>query len=103
MSVLKVSVVFYLVMLVFWLLLVSLFYSFLEGAGLFDRIEDLSEGLALDATVNVTLGGVLRWAFLLGIVFTVVASFLNVILALIYNGIARVIGGIEVTFIEREG
>lgn len=101
-SVLKISVIFYAVVLLVWLVFVTLLYNVLDGLGFFEAIENINEGLVLDAEFDVTLGVVLRWAALIGILFSVAASILNTLLALLYNGIARVVGGLEITFVERE-
>lgn len=100
-SVLKVSLIVYSVMLVGWLLFVAIFYNFLDGLGLFDTINSALRGFAYDE-VDITLGVVERWAFIAGIVITITGSILNVLLAIVYNIISRTLGGIEVTFVERE-
>lgn len=102
-SVLKISVLFYLALLVVWMIFVAILYNVLEGLGLFEAIENINEGLVLEAEFDVTLGMVMRWAALLGFVFAIVGSLVNTLIALLYNGIARLVGGLEVTFIEREG
>lgn len=100
-SVLKVSLIVYAVMLIVWLLFVAIFYSFLDGLGLFDTINSALKGFAYDE-VNVTLGVVEKWAFIAGLVVMIGGAILNVFLAIIYNIISRTLGGIEVTFVERE-
>jgi hypothetical protein len=101
-GVLKISALFYLVFLLVWLLFVALVFNILDGLGLFDAIEKVNEGLVLDAELTVTLGTVLRWAAMAGIIFSVFACLLNVVLALLYNGFARLFGGIDLTFLERD-
>lgn len=101
-SVLKISVLFYLVLLGVWLLFVAFVYNVLEGIGLFEAIENINEGLVLEAEIDVTLGMVMRWAALAGFLFAIVGSLVNTLIALLYNGIARLVGGLDVTFIERD-
>ncbi|MGI8775119.1 MAG: DUF3566 domain-containing protein [Actinomycetota bacterium] len=101
-SVLKVSLVFYLVFLVLWLVAVALFYSFLESLGLFEAAESLGQSLVLWEAVDISLGLVERWAFLIGLTMVVVGAIVNVLLAFLYNVIADLIGGIDLTFVERE-
>lgn len=102
-SVLKVSFLFYVVLLVIWLVFVAILYNVLEAMGLFEAIENINEGLVLEAEFDVTVGVVMRWAALFGVLFVVVGSIVNTLIALVYNGIARLVGGLEVTFVEREG
>ena len=101
-SVLKLSLFFYACFLVIWLVFVAIVYSVLNSMGLFDAIEKFGRGLVLWEEVNITLGFVERWALLVGFVFGVVASLINVILAVLYNVGADLFGGLELTFVERD-
>lgn len=102
-SVLKISLCFYTLFLIVWLVMVALFYNFLDGLGLFDQLESLGRDLVLPALQNeITLGTVERWALVLGIVVVIVGSLINAFLAFIYNIVSDLIGGIEVTFSERD-
>jgi hypothetical protein len=101
-SVLKLSLFFYACFLVLWLIFVAIVYSVLNSMGLFDAIEKFGRGLVLWEEVNLTLGFVERWALLVGFVFGVVASLINVVLAVLYNVGADLFGGLELTFQERD-
>jgi hypothetical protein len=102
-SVLKVSLLFYAFFLIIWLIVVALAYRTLDGMGLFDQLQSLGEDLVLPSLRNeITLGQVERWALVVGILGVVVGSFVNAFLAFLYNLISDFIGGIEVTFQERE-
>jgi len=101
-SVVKLSIIYYAVFLVLWLLFVAVVYWVLKGAGFFDGIEELMSGLAFDNTFEIKLWTVEKWAFLIGIIFAVLACLFNLFLAFIYNVAADVVGGIEVTFVERD-
>jgi hypothetical protein len=101
-SVLKLSLFFYACFLVIWLVFVAIVYSILNSMGLFDAIEKFGRGLVLWEEVNITLGFVERWALLIGFVFGVVASLINVILSVLYNVGADLFGGLELTFVERD-
>lgn len=101
-SVLKLSLFFYACFLVLWLIFVAVIYSVLNSMGLFDAIEKFGRGLVLWEEVNITLGFVERWALLIGFAFGVVASLINVILAVLYNVGADLFGGLELTFVERD-
>ena len=91
----------YALMLGLWLLVVAVIYNFLSGLGLFDTINNAAEGLAA-GEVEITLGLVEKWAFIVGLIVVIAGSIINVIVALLYNLIANLIGGIEVTFTERD-
>jgi hypothetical protein len=101
-SVLKVSLIYYAMFLIVWLALVAVFYSFLDSLGFFGLLDDVGEGFAVWENVNITLGLVEKWAFVVGLTLVVVGSLLNLFLAFMYNVISDLVGGIEVTFLERD-
>lgn len=101
-SVLKLSGFFYAIFLLVWLLVVAVLYSMVDSMGLFDAAEDLGRGLVLWEEVNITLGLVERWALLIGIVFGVLGTLINTLLAVLYNIAADLLGGLELTFVERD-
>ncbi|MGH2747578.1 MAG: DUF3566 domain-containing protein [Actinomycetota bacterium] len=102
-SVLKLSLFFYAIFIVIWLILVAILYSMLGAAGLFDAIENFREGFALgEGEFEITLGTVEKWALLIGVSFGVLASLINVFLAFIYNIASDLVGGLELTFVERD-
>jgi hypothetical protein len=43
-----------------------------------------------------------KWAFLVGITFALITTLVNVFLAFLYNVAADLIGGLELTFVERD-
>jgi len=101
MAVLKVSLIFYAVLLGVWLLLVALLYNFLSSLGVFDVIREIFEGFAVEE-VEISLLTVEKWALLIGLTGAVLGSLVNVLLSLLYNAAARLVGGIDVTFMERD-
>ena len=104
-TVLKLSLIFYACFLVISLVFVAILYSWLAGMGLFDAIEDFARGsvlLAKGESLGITLWVVERWAFLIGLTLGLVASLINVFLALLYNVAADLVGGVEMTFMERD-
>ncbi len=101
-SILKLSLFFYVCFLVIWLIVVAIIYSVLSSMGLFDTIEELADAFALEWDSNITLFLVERWAFLIGLTFVVVGSLINVFLAFLYNVAADTLGGVEMTFVERD-
>ena len=101
-SVLKLSLLLYTVFLVLWLIFVAVLYSFVDSAGLFETLEDFGRGMVLWEDVEISLGLVERWAFFIGLGFVVIGSLINLFLAFMYNVISDVVGGIELTFTERD-
>jgi hypothetical protein len=103
-SVLKLSLFFYMAALVVWLVFVALVYSIIDGAGWFTLIEDLGgpDGFALWRTFDFSLVTIERWAFLIGLTLAILGSILNSVLAILYNIAADILGGVEMTFVERE-
>lgn len=101
-SVLKLSGFFYAIFLLLWLGIVAVLYSLVESAGLFDAAEDLGRGLVLWEEVNITLGLVEKWALLIGIVFGVIGTLVNTLLAVLYNIGSDLLGGLELTFVEKD-
>lgn len=101
-SVLKLSAFFYAIFVIVWLIFVAIIYSVVESMGIFDIAEDLGQALVLVEEVNVTLGMVEKWALLIGIVFAVLGTLINTLLAILYNVGSDLLGGVELTFVERD-
>ena len=101
-SVLKVSLILYSVFLILWLIFVAVIYSFVDSAGLFETLESFGRGMALWENVDISLGLVERWAFFIGLGLVVVGSLINLFLAFLYNVISDIVGGVELTFQERD-
>lgn len=100
-SVFKLSLFYYGCFFIVWLLFVAALYAIAGALGVFDLAREVSTVFFEEWTV--TLWTVEKWAFLLGIVFWVLGSILNLILAFIYNVAADFVGGVEMTFVERDG
>ncbi len=100
-SVLKLSLFYYAALLVIWLFVVAILYGLLEAIGVLDGVRELARGLVVE-NFEISLGFVEKWAFILGLVFAVFGSIINVFLAALYNVGADLVGGLEVTFLERE-
>ena len=98
-SVLKVSLMFYGVFLILWLALIAILYSILPE----DWIRIVrNAGEIFEQRWELTLGFVEKWAFFIGLAAALIFSLLNLFLAFLYNVVADFIGGIDVTFVERD-
>ena len=103
-SVLKMSLFYYTIFFVVWMIGVAVLFSFIESTGLLQNIESLGDGLELEqlSTFEISMGVVLRWAAYIGAGLVLLASIVNVILAFLYNLGSDIVGGITVTFAERD-
>jgi hypothetical protein len=101
-SVLKLSLFYYAIFLVLWLAFVAMVYWVVASMGVFDALEEFGRSMVFWDEVNITLFFVERWALAIGLFFLIVASLINVFLAFLYNVGADLVGGIEMTFVERD-
>jgi Transmembrane domain of unknown function (DUF3566) len=100
-SVLKFSLLFYFCLLLIMLLGSAIIFAILKAFGVIANIEKLIRDLS-EATFTISGGAIFRWLFLFGLLGAVVASAVTVFLAFLYNLIADVVGGIEISVAERE-
>ncbi|HJR45242.1 MAG TPA: DUF3566 domain-containing protein [Actinomycetota bacterium] len=103
-SVLKLSGFFYAIFVLLWLVFVAIVYSFLDSTGVFDAIEEFGDpsGMALWEELNISLGVVEKWALFIGITFGIVGTLVNTVIAVLYNVGSDLLGGLELTFVERD-
>ena len=101
-SVFKLSLFYYVCFVVLWLVFVAVVYGLLSSTGLLDRAERLGRLFVLWEEIDISLWFVERWALVIGLVCAVLASVVNVFLAVLYNLAAEVMGGAELTFVDRE-
>jgi Transmembrane domain of unknown function (DUF3566) len=101
-SVLKLSLVFYGCVLVLWLVVVAFLYALLASAGIFDAIEKLGRTAVLWTGLDISLWFVERWALLIGVVLVFLGAIVNVFVAVVYNLASDVVGGAQMTFVERD-
>lgn len=95
---LKFSLLFYFCLLLISLFATAVIFAVLKAFGVIGNIEELFRSLEFDVTISG--GTVFRWHFLLGLLGTIVASAVTVLMAFLYNLIADVVGGVEISVSE---
>jgi hypothetical protein len=102
-SVLKLSLFFYAAFLILWLVFVAIVYWILSSVGLFEWIEEFNTDMVITrGRIDISLWAVERWALIIGVVLAIVGALANTFLAFLYNFGADTVGGVEVTFVERD-
>jgi hypothetical protein len=108
-SVLKFSLLFYtcLMLIVFFAMVIV--YGVLSAAGAIDSLEKVL-GYVFGTGTTSTSGAepleidgraLFAWGLFGGLVLAVIWSLINVFIALLYNLISDIVGGVEVTLAER--
>ncbi|HZB02903.1 MAG TPA: DUF3566 domain-containing protein [Actinomycetota bacterium] len=103
-SVLKVSLVFYFCMMLVILVGFAILYSVLSAAGILDSVAELLTGVGFgdpEGNFEFDTGYIFRTLLLIGLVSTGLWAAFTVFLAFLYNLIADLLGGIEVTLVEK--
>lgn len=115
-SVLKFSLIFYFCMFLVLYLALAMIWAVLQASGVIDSLEQLlgqvfPSGSGISPTGEVSTGGapplqidtgqVFTWLFLAGCVGVAIWSLINVFLAVMYNLISDIVGGVEVTLADR--
>ena len=106
-SVLKLSLVLGVALFFVWLVAVGILYAVLDGMGVWDNLngisDELLQGGANESTEPlISAGRVFGVAAIIGAVNIVLFSALATVGAFIYNVSADLAGGLEVTLAERE-
>jgi hypothetical protein len=103
-SVLKVSLVVYFCLLLVVMVGLGILYGVVSTAGILDSLGELLTGVGFgDAEGNFQFdtGYIFRTLFLVGLISTALWAAFTVFLAFLYNIIADLLGGVEVTLVER--
>lgn len=113
-SVLKLSLIFYVCILLVVLVGMTILYTILSSLGVTEKLEELltsvwAPGGGDVATgpddpvtpFQINAGYLFRTLFLIGSISTVLWAAFTMFMALLYNLIADLVGGIEVTLVER--
>lgn len=101
-SVLKLSLFLYSCLLVVWLALAAVVYWIVDAFGFFDALDEFREGFVIWENLDISLMVVEKWAFLIGLTLVIVGSVVNAFLAFLYNVGSDIVGGIGLTFVERD-
>jgi hypothetical protein len=102
-TVMKVSLVFYAVLGLVFVLAVVILWAVLNNAGIPQAIEDFLKKITLldqDATLFSSGDQYLRVVVFLAVVWTALMSGLTTLAAVMYNLISDVVGGIEIVVLE---
>jgi hypothetical protein len=108
-SVLKFSLLFYLCVMLIVLFAMVIVYGVLSAAGAIDSLEKVLGYVFGEGTtstggaepIEIDGGTVFMWGLFGGIVFVAVWSAITVLVAMLYNLISDIIGGVEVTLAEK--
>jgi len=115
-SVLKFSLIFYFCIFLVIYLALAIIWAILSASGVIDSLERLlgtifpsAEGLSPTGQIStgrpqpieIDTGQVFTWLFLAGCVGVAIWSFINVFIAVMYNLISDIVGGVEVTLADR--
>lgn len=108
-SVLKFSLLFYLCVMLIVLFAMVIVYGVLSAAGAIDSLETVLGYVFGEGTtstggaepIEINGGTVFMWGLFGGAVFVVAWSAITVFVAMLYNLISDIIGGVEVTLAEK--
>ena len=100
-AVLKLSLLFYLSTCIVLLVAGVLLWSAASSAGVIDNVENFITDIGFD-DFRFLPGQILRAAGLGGLVLVIAGSCSNVLMTVLYNLIADVVGGLKLTLVEDE-
>ena len=113
-TVLRWSLVFYFSIMLIFLLALFIIYMVLDAGGVLDSagkfVGEIFQvgcppGVNVESEVNCVMkfdaGFIFTRLFLFGCAMTLLWSFINLLVALLYNLVSDIIGGIEMTLVER--
>ena len=104
-SVLKFSLIFYFCVMVAVFLGMLFLFMILQAVGVIDSVEEwITKIFPQDggATFQIQPGYLFPRLFLIGLGMVVVWSFINLMVAFLYNLISDVVGGVEITLAEKK-
>lgn len=100
-SVLKLSAIFYVALMVIGVIAATVLYYAARSVGIIENIENFVRGVGWP---DFRLGAfeVMRVVFVLGAVQAILWTGFNLVVTVLYNLVADVVGGIEITMSERD-
>jgi len=101
-TVLRISVLFYLTMLVVVLVAGTLLWAVASTAGVIHNFEKFVRDLFSLDSFHFAGPAVLEGTAIGGLVLVLIGTGCNVLVAVIYNLISDVVGGVEVTVLEED-
>lgn len=101
-SVLKVSLAFYACLFVIFMVAGALLWNLAAAAGTIHGIEGFIKEAGAFKTFSFEGAVIFRAAFLGGLVLVIAGSAFNVLLAVLFNLISDLVGGVRITVIEEE-
>ncbi len=99
-SVFKFSLVFYLCVMAVILLAMAILYAILGSVGVLEHVTELGKNLGIEG-FKIHGGWIFARLTVVGLAMVVIWSLINVFIVFLYNLIADVVGGIEITLSER--
>lgn len=99
-SVFKFSLLFYLCILAVVLLALAMLYAILGSVGVLNHVTELGRNLGIEG-FRIHGGWIFARLTLMGLAMVVIWSLINLFVVFLYNLIADVVGGIEITLSER--
>jgi hypothetical protein len=100
-SVLKFSLLFYFCLMLIFLLALLILYWLLGVIGVLDSVSHLIGELLANNSFKFNGYWIFSRLFLIGVVGVVVWSLVNMCVAMLYNLVSDVVGGIQVTLFEK--
>lgn len=100
-SVLKLSAVFYVSVMLVFLLALAILYMAASVAGIVDKLESFIQGIGWPEFSFRPIQ-LFRISLLIGITQVIAWTAINVFVAFLYNLVADIVGGVELTMSERE-
>lgn len=101
-TVLRVSALFYASLLVVWLVAGVVLWLAATVTGVMDNIDTFIAKLFALQSFHFSVAQVLRGSVLGGVVLVALGTGVNVVAAVLYNLVADVVGGVEITVWEEE-
>jgi hypothetical protein len=101
-SVLRVSIIFYFCLMLVVIFGLAILYMLLDSIGVLDSVSDLLGSVGFGGgSFQFQTFSIFRTLFLIGFITVIVGSAFTVFLAFLYNLLSDLVGGLEVTLVER--